>query len=157
MYKDIEKMITEKIKTIRYDRTFRAKVTERISDNNYKVLCKNKEYPVRSDFMLNVGDLVWVCAPGNDWNSLFVQTYSGAKTMQNDVKLLNSNLANYILKTDLRYAGNTQFIRMDLVNTGDVNTSIARIDFCYNNNDFFRVEFTKQGTVFARFANGQWS
>jgi len=61
---------------------YNTKVTERITDNNYKVLCKNKEYPVRSDFMLNVGDLVWICAPGNDWDSLYVQNSNSMRNYE---------------------------------------------------------------------------
>lgn len=79
---------------------------------------------------------------------------------------LNSNLAlkadaaallGYISKTDLRTEGDVRFIRIGLSNKGDVNTSVARIDFFYNGSDFFRVEFTKQGTIFSRYADGQWS
>ncbi|EXG87860.1 hypothetical protein K413DRAFT_4761 [Clostridium sp. ASBs410] len=76
MYKDIEKMITEKIKTIRYDRTFRAKITSQISANKYKILYKNKEYPASCDIKAKIGDIVWVCAPRNNWDELYVQICS---------------------------------------------------------------------------------
>jgi hypothetical protein len=67
-----------------------------------------------------------------------------------------ATLLGYISKTDLRFTGDIQFVRMSLANTGDVNTSVVQIDFFYNDSDFFRIEFTKQGTVFTRYANGQW-
>jgi len=65
-------------------------------------------------------------------------------------------LLGYISKTDLRYEGDLKSIRLGLANKGDVNISVARIDFYYNDNDFFRVEWTKSGTTFSRFQNGQW-
>lgn len=74
MYKDIEKMITEKTKNIRYDRTFRAKITSQISADKYKILYKNKEYPASCDIKTKIGDMVWVCAPENNWNRLYIQS-----------------------------------------------------------------------------------
>lgn len=74
MYKDIEKMITEKTKTIRYDRTFRAKITSQISANKYKILYKKKEHPASCDIKAKIGDMVWVCAPENNWNRLYIQS-----------------------------------------------------------------------------------
>ncbi|SET54113.1 hypothetical protein SAMN05443270_0423 [Lacrimispora sphenoides] len=74
MYKDIEKMITEKMKHIRYDKSFRATVTKKVNNDIYKVSHKNVEYRVKSYYDLVVGDLVWVCVPSGNWDSLFVQS-----------------------------------------------------------------------------------
>lgn len=59
-----------------FDKSFRATITEKISDYTYKVLYNKAEYKVKSDYNLSVGDSVWVCAPGNDWNSLFVVSHN---------------------------------------------------------------------------------
>ena len=82
MYKDIEKMITVKTKTIRYDRTFCAKVIGQESNGKYKILYKNNEYMTKSDINLNVGGLVWVCAPCNNWDSLYVQNTNSIRNYE---------------------------------------------------------------------------
>ncbi|WP_313186326.1 hypothetical protein [Lacrimispora sp.] len=93
MYKDIEKMITEKIRTIRYEKTFRATVTKKVNNNIYKVSHKNAEYRVKSYYDLIVGDLVWVCVPGGNWDSLFVQSCDRVGEMI-------SSLENYEFRAD---------------------------------------------------------
>lgn len=92
--RDFEKMLTNKLKNIRYDKTFRAKILECISDGKYKVLYKNKEYLAKSDYSLDIGDLVWVCAPENNWNELYVQGFKEIKKIQNQINIVNSNLNN---------------------------------------------------------------
>lgn len=74
IYKDIEKMITEKMKHIRYDKSFRATVTKKVNNDVYMVSRKNVEYRVKSYFDLVMGDLVRVCVPSGNWDSLFVQS-----------------------------------------------------------------------------------
>jgi|GEM_PF-4684274 len=43
IYKDIEKMITEKMKHIRYDKSFRATVTKKVNNDIYKVSHQNNK------------------------------------------------------------------------------------------------------------------
>lgn len=74
---------------LKFDKTFRAKVIGKESNGKYKVLYKNKEYLAKCDGTLNIDDMVWVCAPKNDWNELYVQL---GKTLQNQVIQLNSDL-----------------------------------------------------------------
>jgi hypothetical protein len=89
MYKDLDKMITEKIKRIQCDKTFRAKITGQISADKYKIFYKNKECTVTCDGSVNVGDWVWVCAPCNNWDDLYIQL---GRSMQNQINKTNSNL-----------------------------------------------------------------
>jgi len=78
--KDISMLIDIKIKNINRDITFKATVIEKVSDGKYKVLHKNIKYTVRGSSSTNIGDWVYVCVPGNDWNELFVvYNISGAK------------------------------------------------------------------------------
>lgn len=69
---DINYLFTSKADTLKYDKTFRAKVIGQISANKYKVLYKNKEYNVRCDRELLAPNMVWVCAPQNNWDELFI-------------------------------------------------------------------------------------
>jgi len=65
-------LLTNIADTLKYDKTFRAKVIKQDSSGKYKVLYKNKEYTVRCDRELLSPDLVWVCAPQNNWDELFI-------------------------------------------------------------------------------------
>ena len=66
--------VQDLIKHATFDRTFRAKITSQISSNKYKILYKNKEYPASCDIKAKIGDMVWVCAPENNWNKLYIQS-----------------------------------------------------------------------------------
>ncbi|GLC79195.1 hypothetical protein [Lacrimispora brassicae] len=88
---DISYLFTNMANTLKYDKTFRAKVISQESTGKYKILYKNVEYTAKCDGRLNAGDLVWVCAPRNDWNELYVQL-GGA--IQNQVNQINGNLNN---------------------------------------------------------------
>jgi len=72
---DVAILIDNKIKNINRDFTFKARVTAKISDGKYKILHKNVGYTVRGSSSTNIDDWVYVCAPGNDWNELFI-TYN---------------------------------------------------------------------------------
>lgn len=61
--------------TLKYDKTFRARVIGPAANNKYIISYKNKEYFARCDCELHANDTVWVCAPCNDWSSLFIQMY----------------------------------------------------------------------------------
>lgn len=69
---DISLLVENKFKTIKRDRTFKAKVTEKTAIDKYKILYQNNHYTVRSDTELRVGDIIYVCAPENNWSELFV-------------------------------------------------------------------------------------
>lgn len=61
--------------TLSYDKTFRAKVVDTKSNNKLIVSYKNKEYIVRNYGKVKIGDAVWVCAPGNNWDELYIHAY----------------------------------------------------------------------------------
>ncbi len=76
---DLNYLFSIKADSLKYDKTFRAKVIDNLSSKRCKVLYKGKEYTVKCDGSINVNDMVWVCAPGNDWNELYIQSYSYQK------------------------------------------------------------------------------
>lgn len=65
----IKKVVQDDAKV---DRTFKAAITEKIHDAKYRVLYCGNTYTVSSSIPCNIGDYVWVCAPCNNWDSLFV-------------------------------------------------------------------------------------
>jgi len=79
---DINYLFTNKADVLRYDRTFRVKVISKETNGKYKVLYKNKEYMAKSDINLNINDLVWICAPENNWDSLYVQSSNSMKNYE---------------------------------------------------------------------------
>ncbi len=80
-FQDVYKKIAEDISylfanmtdTLNYDKTFRAKVIREDTNGKYSILYKNKEYTAKCNGTLKTDDTVWVCAPKNDWNQLYVQ------------------------------------------------------------------------------------
>ncbi|WP_024346888.1 hypothetical protein [Lacrimispora indolis] len=56
-------------------KVFKATVTQKVNNTVYKVSYKNAEYRVKSDYNLSIGEMVWVCAPQNNWDSLFVVSH----------------------------------------------------------------------------------
>jgi len=77
---DISMLVDDKVKHVKRDMTFKSRVMEKVSDGKYKVLYRNKLHTARGASSTNVGDWVYVCVPGNDWNELFVvYNISGAK------------------------------------------------------------------------------
>ena len=55
-----------------FDRTFRARIVKIISDEKYQVEWKGAHYTVRGFQSYSIGDLVYVCAPTNQWEDLFI-------------------------------------------------------------------------------------
>lgn len=68
----IRKAIMDIKDRLQYDRTFKAKVTGVLGDRYYTVLYRGKDYKVLSSLACTVGDHVYVCAPCNNWNDLFI-------------------------------------------------------------------------------------
>lgn len=58
------------------DKSFKCTVTGRIK-NKYQVLYCGNTYNVSSSVPCEVGDYVWVCAPCNRWNDLFIVCKAG--------------------------------------------------------------------------------
>ena len=53
------------------DKTFKCQITGKVKDK-YQVLYCGNIYTVSSSISCEIGDLVRVCAPCNNWNDLFI-------------------------------------------------------------------------------------
>lgn len=90
----------------KFDKTFRARVTEIISDKTCKIQYKNVDYTVKCDISLLVGDTkllegdsVWVKAPCNNWDALYIESgnQSDNGELVNQITKLNGEITE--LKT----------------------------------------------------------
>ena len=54
------------------DKTFTTKVTEIVNTSKCKVLYCGNTYTVSTVVSVDIGDIVRVCAPCNNWRDLFV-------------------------------------------------------------------------------------
>lgn len=54
------------------DKTIKAKVITVKGNGKYEVLYSGKTHTVSSSIPCTTNDYVWVCAPCNNWNNLFV-------------------------------------------------------------------------------------
>ncbi len=70
-------VVEELINSASFSKHFQATVTEKTTDIIYKVSYKNKMYKVSSCYSLFIGEMVWVCVPNNNWDSLFVVSHKG--------------------------------------------------------------------------------
>ncbi|MDW2797047.1 hypothetical protein RZO55_05565 [Clostridium boliviensis] len=70
---DISYLVTAATENLKYDRTFRAQVIGTVKDGKCTISYKNKTYTARCRNPVSLNDAVWVCAPCNDWNSLYIQ------------------------------------------------------------------------------------
>lgn len=72
MTKSILKAIKKSIDTKSYsDKTFKCQITGKVKDK-YQILYCGNTYSVSSSIPCEIGDLVRVCAPCNNWNDLFI-------------------------------------------------------------------------------------
>ena len=53
------------------DKTFKCQITGKVK-GKYQVLYCGNTYTVSSSISCEIGDLVRVCAPCNNWNDLFI-------------------------------------------------------------------------------------
>lgn len=83
----IENIIEPKLEKLRYDKTYRAKVIEKTSNGVYKVQINGTEYSVKYKGDLNVGDIVKVKAPLNNFSDIYIETLPSDKviTSYNDL------------------------------------------------------------------------
>ncbi len=70
---DMNYLINSASENLKFDRTFRALVNGAAKDGKCTISYKNKTYTARCSTQVNLNDTVWVCAPCNDWNSLYIQ------------------------------------------------------------------------------------
>lgn len=63
----ISNIVEPKVADLRYDKTYRAKVTEKVEAGIYKVKINGREYQLEYKGDLNVEDIVRVKAPLNNF------------------------------------------------------------------------------------------
>ena len=74
----ISNIVEPKMETLKYDKTYRAKVTEKIDAGVYKVQINNVTYKLSYSGTLNVGDIVRVKAPLNNFSDIYIEPLPGS-------------------------------------------------------------------------------
>lgn len=69
---DMLDYIQKSINKSSFDRTFRARILKKISDGKYQIEYKGGKYTAKSSQSYNENDMVYVCAPMNKWEELFI-------------------------------------------------------------------------------------
>lgn len=69
----ISNIVEPKVADLRYDKTYRAKVTEKVEVGIYKVKINSREYQLEYKGDLNVGDIVRVKAPLNNFSDIYIE------------------------------------------------------------------------------------
>lgn len=93
----INNLITPQLVNLKYDKTFRAKVTKVIDAGRYEVQINEVTYPLSYDGILKVGDIIKVKAPLNNFSDIYIEAKggsggSGSATNYND--LINKPILN---------------------------------------------------------------
>lgn len=97
----ITNIVEPKVDTLKYDKTYRAKVTAKIDEGVYKVQIAGIEYQLSYGGTLNVGDIVKVKAPLNNFSDIYIEALPGSggggggTTNYNDLTnkpILNTNI-----------------------------------------------------------------
>ena len=70
----INNLIEPKLDKLRYDKTYRAKVTAIIGSGLYEVQIKDKKYTVGYSGALSIGDIVKVKAPLNNFSDIYIES-----------------------------------------------------------------------------------
>ena len=68
----INNLIEPKLDKLRYDKTYRAKVTAIAGGGLYEVQIKNTKYNVSYSGALSIGDVVKVKAPLNNFSDIYI-------------------------------------------------------------------------------------
>lgn len=67
------KKVTESIvNNAKFDRTIKAKVTAKVTNNKYLVLINGQEYIAKSYIDISIGDICYVTIVQNDYNNLII-------------------------------------------------------------------------------------
>jgi len=73
----ILKAVKKAIDEAPFDRTFTATIVKQNNTRSYEVAYNGKHMTVTSVYECELGDIVRVCAPSNDWSKLFVVANAG--------------------------------------------------------------------------------
>lgn len=74
----ISNIVEPKMETLKYDKTYRAKIVEEIEAGIYNVQINNVIYKLSYDGTLNVGDIVRVRAPLNNFSDIYIEPLPGS-------------------------------------------------------------------------------
>lgn len=74
----ISNIVEPKVATLKYDKTYRAKVTKKIDEGVYKVQINGIEYQLSYNGTLNIGDIVKVKAPLNNFSDIYIESLPGS-------------------------------------------------------------------------------
>ena len=74
----INNMIEPKLEKLRYDKTYRAKITKKIDAGVYNVQINGTEYKLSYNGDLKEGDIVKVKAPLNNFSDIYVESLPGS-------------------------------------------------------------------------------
>ena len=74
----INNIVEPKVAKLKYDKTYRAKVTQQIDTGLYMVKINNVEYKLPYNGTLNVGDIVKVKAPLNNFSDIYIEALPGS-------------------------------------------------------------------------------
>lgn len=73
MTKVINEVIDLKLHKARFDRSYQGRVIEILGGDKCSIEMNGQKYTARYyRENLSAGDIVWVCAPRNDWNNLYI-------------------------------------------------------------------------------------
>lgn len=103
----ISNIVEPKMETLKYDKTYRAKVTQKIDAGVYNVQINGTSYKLSYSGALNVGDIVRVKAPLNNFSDIYIEpniTQMGAVNINvapsmngsNWVKVCNISFKNHV-------------------------------------------------------------
>jgi len=70
---NIIRAVRSLIKTAPYDQTYKAKITEVVSATKVKIELNRQIHTATTSVSCEVGDIVIVCVPRNNWNDLYVE------------------------------------------------------------------------------------
>ena len=74
------------------DKTFTAKVTEIVNTSKCRVLYCGNTFTVSTTIPVEIGNIVRVCAPCNNWKDLYViENKTAGKTLNDIVNVINRN------------------------------------------------------------------
>ena len=74
----ISNIVEPKMETLKYDKTYRAKVTQKIDVGVYNVQINGTSYKLSYSGTLNVGDIVRVKAPLNNFSDIYIEPLPGS-------------------------------------------------------------------------------
>lgn len=96
----INNIIEPQLDKLRYDRTYRAKVTKIISATEYKVQINSKTYNITYQGALKIGQIIKVKSPLNNFSDIYIEP---TETVYEFTKTLNLATANTWYDTGISF------------------------------------------------------